>query len=266
MKTTTTARRRLAVGLIVLAAAAAASVGTIALSGSSASPDRAYAQTDDSTVPGSEEPALPDTPTISVTGTAEVTVTPDTAHVSMGVRHRADSAKAALDTVSRKTTQLIDTLTGAGVLKADIQTTNLAVWPSYGGENGERITGYEASNSVTVKTSDLAGLGALIDEVSGVVGDQFTLDGVSFSVADPDAALADVRGDAIADARTKAEQFVAGEDLTVGSIRHIVESGSSGPPIPIYERMEAAAADLAVPIEPGQQELSVTVTVIFDLA
>ena len=47
-------------------------------------------------------PTLPDTPTISVTGTAEVTVTPDTAHVSMGVRHRADSAKAALDTVSRE--------------------------------------------------------------------------------------------------------------------------------------------------------------------
>ena len=116
-----------------------------------------------------------------------------------------------------------------------------------------------------MKTSDLAGLGALIDEVSGVVGDQFTLDGVSFSVADPDAALADVRGDAIADARTKAEQFVAGEDLTVGSIRHIVENGSSGPPMELF-RAEAAAADMAVPIEPGQQELSVTVTVIFDLA
>jgi uncharacterized protein YggE len=262
------ARRRVAVGLAVLAAAGAASVGTIAMTGSSASPDRAHAQSDDTTTT-TEDPVPAtdsDRPTISVTGTAKVSVTPDTAHLSMGVRHRADSAEEALNTVSTKTSDLIKTLTDAGIAKKDIQTTNLSVWPSYGGPRGEEIIGYEASNSVTVKTTDIAGVGALIDEISGVVGDSLTLDGISFSVGDPDAALADVRGDAVADARAKAQQYVAGEDLTVGAILHIVENGSVPPPMPMYARAAGdTAAEAAVPIEPGEQELSVDVTVIFEL-
>ena len=261
-----TARRRVAVGLAVLAAAGAASVGTIAMTGSSASPDRVHAQSDDTTT--TTEDSVPatssDRPTISVTGTAKVSVTPDTAHLSIGVRQRSDSAEEALDTVSLKTSALIKTLTDAGIAKKDIQTTNLSVWPSYGGPRGEEIIGYEASNSVTVKTTDIGGLGALIDQISGVVGDNLTLDGISFSVGDPDAALADVRSDAVADARVKAEQYVTGEDLTVGAIRNIVENGSVSPPMPMYARAEAAA-DSAVPIEPGEQELTVDVTVTFEL-
>jgi uncharacterized protein YggE len=264
MKTGTTTRRRgFTVGLAALAAAAAATVATIAMTGSAGTSDRALAQTE-TTEPSEEPVEATDIRTISVTGTANVSVAPDTAHLSMGVRHQADKAKTALDTVSQKTAALIKTLTDAGIAKKDIQTTNLSVWPSYGGPNGDKINGYEASNSVTVTTTDLAGLGALIDQVSGVVGDNFTLDGVSFSVADPDSALADVRPDAIADARTKAEQFVSAEGLAVGDIRRIVEN-SAQPFEPVFYAEASRAADGDVPIEPGEQELTVTVTVVFDL-
>lgn len=238
------------------------------MTGSSASPDRVHAQTEETTETTTEGPVPAtdsDRPTISVTGTAKVNVKPDTAHLSMGVRHRADKAKAALDTVSTKTADLIKTLTDAGIAKQDIQTTGLSVYPHYG-NLGDKITGYEASNSVTLKSTDLEGLGALIDQVSGIVGDNFTMDGISFSVGDPDAALADVRGDAVGDARTKAEQYVGGEGLSVGSILRIVENGSAQPPIPYEELAFDRAAGASVPIEPGQQELSVTVTVTFELA
>jgi len=161
-------------------------------------------------------------------------------------------------------TRVLAALRRAGIAERDIQTSSLSVWPEYGGE-GEEITGYQASNTVTVRTTDLEGLGGLIDQVSNEAGDQFRLDGVAFSVDDPDAALADVRADAIANAKTKAGQFVTGEDVEVGEIRTIIESGSEMPIVFDEMRAAADASGESVPIEPGSQELVVNVTVVFEL-
>ncbi|MEJ7724013.1 MAG: SIMPL domain-containing protein [Ilumatobacteraceae bacterium] len=247
--------------LVALAAAAMATFATVALSGSER-------DTNDVSAQGEDEPTdqeeVDDVRTIRVQGRAIADVVPDVATVTMGAQHTAPKAGEALDTVSKKTEAVIKILRAAGIAERDIQTSSLSVWPQYGGE-GEQITGYQASNTVTVRTTDLAGLGGLIDQVSNEAGDQFRLDGVAFSVDDPDAALADVRADAIANAKTKAGQFVTGEDVEVGEIRTIIESGSEMPIV--YDEMRAAAdaSGESVPIEPGSQELVVNVTVVFEL-
>ncbi len=247
--------------LVALAAAAMATFATVALSGSER-------DTNDVSAQGEDEPTdqeeVDDVRTIRVQGRAIADVVPDVATVTMGAQHTAPKAGEALDTVSKKTEAVIKILRAAGIAERDIQTSSLSVWPQYGGE-GEQITGYQASNTVTVRTTDLAGLGGLIDQVSNEAGDQFRLDGVAFSVDDPDAALADVRADAIANAKTKAGQFVTGEDAEVGEIRTIIESGSEMPIV--YDEMRAAAdaSGESVPIEPGSQELVVNVTVVFEL-
>lgn len=247
--------------LVALAAAAMATFATVALSGSER-------DTNDVSAQGEDEPTdqeeVDDVRTIRVQGRAIADVVPDVATVTMGAQHTAPKAGEALDTVSKKTEAVIKILRAAGIAERDIQTSSLSVWPQYGGE-GEQITGYQASNTVTVRTTDLAGLGGLIDQVSNEAGDQFRLDGVAFSVDDPDAALADVRADAIANAKTKAGQFVTGEDVEVGEIRTIIESGSEMPIV--YDEMRAAAdaSGASVPIEPGSQELVVNVTVVFEL-
>lgn len=247
--------------LVALAAAAMATFATVALSGSER-------DTNDVSAQGEDEPTdqeeVDDVRTIRVQGRAIADVVPDVATVTMGAQHTAPKAGEALDTVSKKTEAVIKILRAAGIAERDIQTSSLSVWPQYGGE-GEQITGYQASNTVTVRTTDLAGLGGLIDQVSNEAGDQFRLDGVAFSVDDPDAALADVRADAIANAKTKAGQFVTGEDVEVGEIRTIIESGSEMPIV--YDEMRAAAdaSGESVPIEPGSQKLVVNVTVVFEL-
>lgn len=247
--------------LVALAAAAMATFATVALSGSER-------DTNDVSAKGEDEPTdqeeVDDVRTIRVQGRAIADVVPDVATVTMGAQHTAPKAGEALDTVSKKTEAVIKILRAAGIAERDIQTSSLSVWPQYGGE-GEQITGYQASNTVTVRTTDLAGLGGLIDQVSNEAGDQFRLDGVAFSVDDPDAALADVRADAIANAKTKAGQFVTGEDVEVGEIRTIIESGSEMPIVFDEMRAAADASGESVPIEPGSQELVVNVTVVFEL-
>jgi len=253
-------RSPVTLALVALAAAAMATFATVALSGSGRDTNEVRAQGDDEPVNEQD-----DVRTIRVQGRATADVAPDVATVTMGAQHTAPKAKEALDTVSQKTDSIINILKAAGIDEGDIQTSNLSVWPQYGVE-GEKITGYQASNTVTVRTTDLEGLGGLLDQVSDAAGDQFRLDGIAFSVDDPDAALADVRADAVANARTKAGQFVVGEDVQIGEIRTMVESGSE-PPI-LFDESRAASGDMAaaeVPIEPGSQELVVDVTVVFEL-
>ena len=254
---TAVSRSRTTLGLAALAAALVATTATLAFTGSDDDVGRVTAQSDDD--PDS------DRRTIRVNGQAEVEVTPDVATVTMGAEHTAPSAGEALDTVSAKTDAVIGILQQAGIDDGDIQTSSLSVRPQHGGDR-DQITGYQASNTVTVETTDLAGLGGLIDRVAKEAADQFRLDGVSFSFQDPDAVLAETRAEAVADARTKAGQFVAGEDVQIGEIRSIVEAGGGRPPVPMYAADEARAAQASVPVEPGSQELTIDVTVVFELS
>ena len=247
-----------ATGVAVLAGALAATAATLAFSGGGS---------DDSRVSAQDERGAGDADrrTIRVNGHATVEVTPDAATVTLGAQHTAERAKQALDTVSMQTQAIIDLLGAAGIDDADIQTSELSVWPQYDGDSGQRITGYQASNTVTAKTTDLDGLGDVLDQVSQAAGDQFRLDGISFSFEDPEAVLADARAEAIANARARAGQFVAGEDVEIGDIRTIVESGAE-PEVPYELEMAADEARAAsVPIEAGSQELAVDVTVVFQL-
>ena len=52
------------------------------------------------------------------------------------------------------------TLEGAGVAADDIQTSGLSLWPTYGND-GQRITGYQASTNVTATIRDVAAVGGV---------------------------------------------------------------------------------------------------------
>jgi uncharacterized protein len=103
---------------------------------------------------------------------------------------------------------------------------------------------------------------AMIAVLHGTGGDEFTLNGVSFSVADPRAAIAPLRAAALADARAKADALAEAEGCTVGDVITIVEGGGGGAvPLP----REAVRARLATPIEVGSESLSIKVTATYRL-
>ena len=86
---------------------------------------------------------------------------------------------------------------------------------------------YVASYSLNV-TTPADDVGRFIDAAAEVAGDEFTLNGVSFSVSDPAAAIAPLRELAVADARAKAEVLAAASGCTVGPVVTIVEGGGGG--------------------------------------
>src|SRR5207342_3509389 len=128
--------------------AAVAAVAVIALSAWASEPAAATPDTTTTTPAGAEGGATTGERTITVSGHGTVSVVPDTADLMAGVQAQAATATEALDTVGTKSQALIDTLKGAGIAAEDIQTAGLSLYPTYGND-GQNITGYQASTNVT---------------------------------------------------------------------------------------------------------------------
>ncbi len=241
--------------------AAVAAVAVIALSGRASDDAAATVPPDTTTAPTAPDGTSGDR-TITVNGHGTVSVVPDIADLSTGVQAQADTATAALDTVGAGSQRLVSTLEGVGVAADDIQTSGLNLWPTYGND-GQRITGYQASTSVTATIRDVAKVGEVVDALKGLVGEELTLGGISFSYDDPEAVLAEARANAIANAKVRAEQYAEAAGVEVGDLVRIIEGSVSDP---IVFARAAGAAEMAadsVAVAPGTQELAADVTVTF---
>lgn len=219
----------------------------------------------DSSGPGDDATAAGDGRTIVVSGHGAVTVTPDVADVWTGVQATAPTSQEAMDTLGEKSTALVDTLTAVGVAAEDIQTSGLNLWPQYG-DDGVVINGYQASTNLTVRVREIARVGEIIDAAAGFVGEEFTLGGISFSYDDPESVLQEARVAAFENARTRAEQYADAAGVTVGEVVRIVEP-TADPVVPYATEMAAdSAGGGRVAIQPGTQDLTVDVTVVFAMA
>ena len=198
---------------------------------------------------------MTDSRTVTVTGVANATTRPDRATVSLGVQARASSAREALTVAALRATAVIAVLHEAGVAEGDLRTTGISLWH----DQSARL--YVASHNLTVTISP-EDVGDRIDAAATAAGDEFILNGVSFSVADPDAAIAPLRAAALADARAKADALAEAEGCSVGDVITIVEAGAGGAmPFP----GAAAKARLATPIEAGSESLSIKVVATYQL-
>lgn len=194
---------------------------------------------------------------ITARGTGTVTATPDVVTVTLGVQTGGSSAREALDANTGAATALLDVLRGAGVDPADLRTIDLSVNPSYA-DDGRRITGYQVTNRVEAVLRDLAGAGALIDAAAGAVGDAVRVDGLAFSVDDDSAARAAARGDAVRRAVAQARGMAEAAGVALGPLLSVTEVPAPGAPQPFAD----AAAQAAVPLQPGSQEVEVAVDVV----
>jgi uncharacterized protein YggE len=109
---------------------------------------------------------------------------------------------------------------------------------------------------------DLTRLGEVID---GVLGAGATsMDRLAFRVANPEPAEREARLLAMAMARSRADVLAGSAGLSIIGVADIVEGVATPPPWPRMkaERMLLASA-AATPVEPGETDVSVTVTVTF---
>jgi len=205
--------------------------------------------------------------TVSVVGEGVATVTPDMAIVTVGVVSQGFTASEALTANNEAMRQTIDALTAAGIEQRDIQTANFSINPRYvyseDGRTPPRINGYEVSNQVTVRIRDIERAGDLLDAVVRVGAN--SIQGITFTTAEPDAATDEARADAIADARHRAEIYAQAAGVSVGDVLAISEDTSYVPPQPVIAQFARAEAADAVPVQAGEQEIRVTVRVTWAL-
>jgi uncharacterized protein YggE len=204
---------------------------------------------------------------ITVNGEGKVKVKPDTASLSVGVQATASTATEALNQANTSAAALIAALKSAGVDSNDITTSGLSIYPQYSSA-GNTITGYQASNNVSVTVRDVAKTGPVIDAAAAAAGDNITIGGVSFYVDDTEALIGAARADAINNARKRAGEYADAAGVSVGGVLQISEVSVSNPVPLYYERSAAADASVAgapTPIETGTQDLTVSVTVVYQL-
>ncbi len=255
-----------AVGVLAVGIAIASNLGGSSKSCACDTPRAAAVAEPSSTTtpPDTTPPTAGVSRTITVTGQGTATVKPDMATVQLGVSVARPTANAALQQANKSATALIDALKAAGVADDDITTSNLSIWPQY---DNAQVTGYTASNTVSVKVREIDRTGPVIDAAAEAAGDDISINGVSFGLSDPEQATATARADAMANAAKRAGEFAAAADAEVGAVLQISETAVQPfvPTIYAADAAGAAPASTAVPtpIQTGTTDVSVTVNVVY---
>ena len=198
--------------------------------------------------------------------------TPDLAVFNAGVTSQGKTAGEALSANSGDMNRVIAALKRAGIADKDIQTSQISLNPVYGQPvvtpNGvvsqeARIIGYQATNTVSIRSRDIKNFGKVLDALVAAGANQIS--GPSFQLAEPSAANDEARVSAVKAARARAELYARAAGLRVVRIVSISESGGYSPPQPMYARAMKAESD-STPISAGEVEAAVTVTMQFELA
>ena len=204
---------------------------------------------------------------LDVSATGEVTRVPDIAIISTGVVTRAASATAAIQQNATRMERVRAALKRAGIEDRDIQTSSINLNPEYvyAERQPPRLTGYTASNQVSVRFRDIRKTGEILDVLVAEGANQ--INGPSLTIDKPEQALDEARLKAVANGRARAELYARALGMRVTRLLSVSESGgyAAPPPMPMYARAEMAAADASTKIDPGEQKVQVSVAMSFEL-
>ena len=205
--------------------------------------------------------------TLSISAEGSVQREPDIAYLNTGVQTQGETAQAAMQANSDAMNAVFDALAAANVDRRDMQTSNFSLQPQYdysSRSSGQppRLTGYQASNQLTVLVRDLDTLGETMDALVGAGGNTFS--GLRFALDDDRAAKNAARDIAMKEAISRAELYAAASGYEVARVVTISESGGYRPQ-PMAMMAEARSTDRSTPIASGEVGYSVTVNVTFEL-
>ena len=203
---------------------------------------------------------------LEISATGEATRVPDVAIISAGGVTRAASARAALAQNAARMERVRAALKSAGIADRDIQTSNISLNPEYRYVENQppKLTGYTASNQLSVRFRDIAKSGDILDALVAEGSNQ--INGPNLTIDKPEEALDEARAKAVATGRARAELYARSLGMRVVRVVSVSESGGGYPVPPPMPVMEARAqAGYATKIDPGEQKLSVTLGMVFEL-
>lgn len=207
--------------------------------------------------------------TMTVSGQGEIKAAPDEAQLSAGVVTQARKAADALAANSRAMNAVFDALKRIGIPDKSIQTSDFSVTAQYQtdqhGNTTQKIIGYQVSNNVTVIVDDLGKLGSAIDAL--VTSGANSMGDIAFTIRDPKPLLTEARAAAVKDALQRANTYASAAGVALGPITSIGENGEETPRPMMMRRamVEAALAPATTPVAAGQESITASVSITFEL-
>ena len=205
--------------------------------------------------------------TLNVSAYGETRVAPDMATIGLGVTTEGATARAAMQANAARMNQVMAALRKGGFAAKDIQTSQLSVEPQYVYEQNQppKLTGYRASNLVTLTVRDLSKLGAAVDATVEAGANQ--MGGISFGLSDPTAAENAAREKAVAALAAKADLYAKVTGHRVLRLVSLSEGGGYNPPPPMPMVAMAARYEKAdTAVSPGETRVRVDVSAVYELA
>jgi len=207
-----------------------------------------------------------------VSGQGSVNAIPDIAQFSFGVVNQGGiELTATQEENTQNVNSIIAFLKEQGVEKKDITTKNYRVDPRYQHYNcsdrnsvcpPSEIVGYTVSQQIQVNVRDFSILGGLL---SGVVEKGAnTVSQLSFTIDDPTQVENEARQEAVKKAQEKAQALAKAGGFKVGRLLSIQEGGFVSPRYDVVS-LEAARGAPAPAIEPGSQDVEITVTLTYEI-
>ncbi|WP_162260720.1 SIMPL domain-containing protein [Nocardioides sp. Root224] len=208
---------------------------------------------------------------LTMTGTGDASAVPDQLSFALAVNLTRPDLADALDAANRAMSRVLASLKVHGVEKGDVQTTGLSMDPVYDYPNygPPVLRGYHVSERARVLVDDLKDGGAAVTAAVAAGGNDVRVDDLQLLVGDTDAVMEKARDAAVAEARTKAEQYAAASGEDLGDVVTINEVRAKPLPTPVEQYADLGAAldrAASVPIRAGRDEASVTVRIVWDLA
>jgi uncharacterized protein YggE len=193
---------------------------------------------------------------------------PDRFTFNIGVQTSAPTVDAAVNENNERVARVVAALKAAGAKPEEIQTSGFSIFPQQDYQQGQppRLLGYQVNNSVTVRKSEVASASKLLQVAIGAGVN--TASGLNFEVSDPARGREAGLKAAFDDARAKAALLAQAAGRSLGRAMNITEGGEVAPvPRPMRAGVMAMKAESVsqVPVESGTEELSFTVSVVFEL-
>ncbi|MGI0007798.1 MAG: SIMPL domain-containing protein [Nitrosotalea sp.] len=208
--------------------------------------------------------------TASVTGSATASIAPDMVTIQFGVDTEAKTAQGATSTNSQMMNAVVSAVMNSGVTKDEISTAGFSIYPVYNdsvpdlvtGIHKSILTGYQASNTLYVKTTNLSLAGSVVDAAVGAGANR--VDNISFSLSpDKQQSMQDsLLGQAVSNAQSRAQKALDPLGQKIIGVKTVNLSELNPAPVPMYYGA-MSMADKATPVFTANQQVTTTVDVTF---
>lgn len=203
-------------------------------------------------------------PTIAVSATSTIYVEPDLAIITFSVVNEAKTVSKAMKENAQKMNAVISRLKQLGVEDKDLKTINFNIFLHYEQDNvtQKRVSaGYQAYQSLRVKIRNFDKIGDIIQGAIDVGVNQVS--NLIFMVEKQEDIQKQARMQAIEKAQIKAQELATKLGIQLGKIVGFNENSSVPRSFNVKGGMEAASA--SPQIEAGENEITITVTIIYEI-